>query len=259
MLEAGQDRQDLELCHFTSSPIGKRSEVLRLSTVFEWALTHNCQDRTQALVSRAASEKMQSRLLSLRAVTASASRSQRALSSLPAPSRRPRPPGPTRFRASFQSTPPSATVQRVLYAAAGLSGAYVLFHLDRAPTTGRVRMIDMSRATELEVGATAFAQLLRTAPASHPREAAAARVARVGRRLAAAAATEYPALVHDMDWRFVLLRAPGDANAVCCPGGRVAVFSGLLDVARDDDALAAVLAHEIAHAVARHRCVLPAL
>lgn len=199
---------------------------------------------------------MQCRFWSLHALTVTASRSQRTLSSLPTPLRRPPSPGPKRFRTSFQSTkPPSATAQRVLYAAAGLSGAYVLFHLDRAPTTGRIRMIDMSRRAELDVGATAFAQLLQTAPAAHPADPLAARVARVGRRLAAAAATEYPALAHDMDWRFVLLRAPGDANAVCCPGGRVAVFSGLLEVAPDDDALAAVLAHEIAHAVARHRCV----
>lgn len=200
---------------------------------------------------------MQPRFLSLRALIATASRTQRTLSSLPTPFRRPQLPGPKRFRTSCQSAkPPSATGRRVLYAAAGLFGVYVLVHLDRAPTTGRIRMIDMSRAAELQVGATAFEQLLQTAPPAHPADPMAARVARVGRRLAVAAAKEYPALAHDMEWRFVLLRAPGDANAVCCPGGRVAVFSGLLEVARDDNALAVVLAHEIAHAVARHWCAL---
>jgi metalloendopeptidase OMA1, mitochondrial len=121
--------------------------------------------------------------------------------------------------------------------------------------TGRIRMIDMSRSSELALGEVAYRQLLAGAAVAPAGDAAAARVVRVGRRLAAAAVAEYPRLAADMDWRFALVRAPGDANAVCCPGGRVAIFSGLLSVARDDDALAAVIAHEIAHALARHRCV----
>lgn len=55
-----------------------------------------------------------------------------------------------------------------------------------------------------------------------------------------------------MAWEFRVIHAPDDANAVCCPGGKIAVFSGLLDIARDDDALAAVMAHELSHAIARH-------
>ncbi len=41
-------------------------------------------------------------------------------------------------------------------------------------------------------------------------------------------------------------------NAFCLPGGKIAVYTGILPVAQDDDGLATVLGHEIAHATARH-------
>lgn len=76
-------------------------------------------------------------------------------------------------------------------------------------------MIAMPRAAELGAGADAFGQLLQAAPAAYTADAATVRVARVGRRLATAAAAEYLKLAGDTDWRFVLLRAPAEANAVC--------------------------------------------
>jgi predicted Zn-dependent protease len=71
-------------------------------------------------------------------------------------------------------------------------------------------------------------------------------VVRVGKRIAAVA--EAP----DFDWEFVLIDAPKTVNAFCLPGGKVAVYSGLLPVAADESGLAVVVAHEIAHAIARH-------
>ncbi len=71
-------------------------------------------------------------------------------------------------------------------------------------------------------------------------------VLRVGRRIAAAA--DEP----DFQWEFCLIDAPKTVNAFCLPGGKVAVYSGLLPVTKDDAGLAVVLAHEAAHAVARH-------
>jgi metalloendopeptidase OMA1, mitochondrial len=115
-------------------------------------------------------------------------------------------------------------------------------------------MIDLSRPQEHQIGEYAFNQLLqvhrgRIVPSSHPD---ARRVRRVGERIAAAVRREFPELVQDFEWRFVLIDRPEEANALCCAGGKVAVFSGLLRITADDDALAAVLAHEVAHAVARH-------
>src|SRR5262249_1092429 len=49
-------------------------------------------------------------------------------------------------------------------------------------------------------------------------------------------------------------KVPDDkqANAFCMPGGKVAVYTGILPITQDDAGLAAVLGHEVAHAIARH-------
>lgn len=54
-----------------------------------------------------------------------------------------------------------------------------------------------------------------------------------------------------MKWEFRLLKN-NQVNAFCLPGGKVAVFTGLMQVAANDHQLATVLAHEIAHALAHH-------
>ena len=43
-----------------------------------------------------------------------------------------------------------------------------------------------------------------------------------------------------------------DPNAMVVPGGKIVVHSGLLDIMRSDDEIAAVLGHEAAHVLARH-------
>ncbi len=72
------------------------------------------------------------------------------------------------------------------------------------------------------------------------------RVLRVGRRIAAAA--DNP----DFNWDFCLIDDPKMINAFCLPGGKVAIYSGILPVTQDDTGLAVVIAHEAAHAIARH-------
>ncbi len=53
------------------------------------------------------------------------------------------------------------------------------------------------------------------------------------------------------DWEINVLDSP-KINAFCLPGGKMAVFRGLLEVVQNDDQLAAVVAHETAHALAHH-------
>ncbi|MCF3648828.1 M48 family metallopeptidase [Synoicihabitans lomoniglobus] len=54
------------------------------------------------------------------------------------------------------------------------------------------------------------------------------------------------------EWEFVVFQAPTTLNAFAMPGGKVAVFSGLIDFCENEDQLASVIAHEIAHVAARH-------
>ena len=54
------------------------------------------------------------------------------------------------------------------------------------------------------------------------------------------------------DWEYILIDNKKVKNAWCMPGGKIAVYSGIFDVTKNTDGLAAVMGHEIAHAVAKH-------
>ena len=56
----------------------------------------------------------------------------------------------------------------------------------------------------------------------------------------------------NFDWEYILIDNKKVRNAWCMPGGKIAVYSGILDVTKNEDGLAAVMGHEVAHAVAKH-------
>jgi len=53
-------------------------------------------------------------------------------------------------------------------------------------------------------------------------------------------------------WEYILIDNKKVRNAWCMPGGKIAVYTGMLDVTKNTDGLAAVMGHEVAHAVAKH-------
>jgi predicted Zn-dependent protease len=71
-------------------------------------------------------------------------------------------------------------------------------------------------------------------------------VERVGHRIAAATGRS------DFRWEFKVIEDEKNKNAFALPGGKVAVYTGILQVTRDDTGLAVVLGHEVSHAIARH-------
>ncbi|MEX2369692.1 MAG: M48 family metallopeptidase [Bacteroidales bacterium] len=84
----------------------------------------------------------------------------------------------------------------------------------------------------------------------------AAAVERVGERIAAAIKTYYttngkPEVLEGYAWEFNTI-ASEEINAWCMPGGKVVVYTGLLPVTQNETALAIVMGHEIAHAIAKH-------
>ncbi len=54
------------------------------------------------------------------------------------------------------------------------------------------------------------------------------------------------------DWEYILIDNKKIRNAWCMPGGKIAVYTGILDVTKNTNGLSAVMGHEIAHAVAKH-------
>jgi predicted Zn-dependent protease len=115
---------------------------------------------------------------------------------------------------------------------------------ETVPITGRRQLMLLPEGDELKMGLDAYQEVLSKAKVSTD-PAMNAQVTRVGRRIADAAERA------DYQWEFKVIE-DAQANAFCLPGGKVAVYTGILPIARDDAGLAAVLAHEVAHAVARH-------
>ena len=56
----------------------------------------------------------------------------------------------------------------------------------------------------------------------------------------------------NFDWEYILIENKKMRNAWCMPGGKIAVYTGILDVTKNKNGLAAVMGHEVAHAVAKH-------
>ncbi len=54
------------------------------------------------------------------------------------------------------------------------------------------------------------------------------------------------------EWEYILIDNKKVRNAWCMPGGKIAFYTGMLDVTKNEDGLAAVMGHEVAHAVAKH-------
>jgi len=118
------------------------------------------------------------------------------------------------------------------------------------PETGRRQFVLLSAETERTLGAEAYAEQLKDAPIVTTGPDA-ERVARVGERIAEASRRRYPDAVRDFAWEFTLVDS-AEVNAWMLPGGKSAVYTGILRIAETDDELAVVMGHEAAHAIARH-------
>ncbi len=109
--------------------------------------------------------------------------------------------------------------------------------------TNRTRLAPLPDSYMNSLGASAYDDMLKTEKVSNDK-AMTAKVLEVGKRLANVSGKSY-------DWAFTLFDSK-EVNAFCLPGGRVGVYTGIVPIAKTNAALAAVLGHEIGHAIARH-------
>lgn len=162
--------------------------------------------------------------------------------------------GYTHFGNSSPATQLSPTARYILICTAAGISYYVYSNIDYAPFTGRVRLIGgVSRESELALGRDAFEDLLNSfnghvLPAEHR---VSKRVRRVVARLAGTVRNMDSSLCDDFQWS-VAVADVEEPNAMCAPGGRIVITTGLLRILPSDDDLAIILGHEISHALNRH-------
>ena len=132
---------------------------------------------------------------------------------------------------------------RVLVAIAVVATAIAL-GCKSVPMTGRRQLLLVSTGKEVQLGEDSYREILSSEkPSENP--AYIEMVNRVGHRIASVA--DRP----DFDWEFRVIDSPTQ-NAFCLPGGKVAIYEGMLPICANEAGLAVVMSHEIAHALARH-------
>lgn len=123
------------------------------------------------------------------------------------------------------------------------------------PLTGRKQVILLPESEMMQMSLTSYGDFLKENKLS-TRTDDTRRVKEVGTRIAAAVEAYLKSQglekqIEGYQWEFNLVQSP-EMNAWCMPGGKVVVYEGILPVCENDDGLAVVMGHEIAHAIARH-------
>jgi predicted Zn-dependent protease len=124
--------------------------------------------------------------------------------------------------------------------AALVAGCYTV------PVTGRKSVNFVSVSQETQMGEASFQQMKAEGKVS-ANPVYVNRVQGIGKRIAEVVGDDLPSA----EWEFVVFESP-DLNAFALPGGKVGVYTGMIQFAESDAELATVMGHEIAHVTARH-------
>ena len=140
------------------------------------------------------------------------------------------------------------TITCLLVAGTGLVGC------ETNPYTGRSQLLMTSMNQEMQMGAQAYNQVKtdpKMRPSQDPREVEP--VKRVAARIVEAAKrSKYAQLAQQFQWEVTVIKDDKTANAFALPGGKMAVYTGIFPMAKTEAGLAAVMGHEVVHALARH-------
>ncbi|KJR82930.1 peptidase [Sporothrix schenckii 1099-18] len=147
----------------------------------------------------------------------------------------------------------STSMQTVMVVAAVAALLFYFSHMELVPVSGRRRFNCFSEDSMKMLGDMQYEQLMQEAraqsqrflPAYDPRTLVVRNV--MSRLIPVSGMSDNPG-----DWEIVVIDDPSTVNAFVLPGGKVFVYSGIFAVARNEDAIAAVLGHELAHNLANH-------
>jgi predicted Zn-dependent protease len=136
-----------------------------------------------------------------------------------------------------------------------ISVTFIMVSCTTVPLTGRKQLSLVPESEMMALSLTEYGKFLKANKVSTDKGKT-EMVKRVGLRISKAVAAYMAqqglsANLKGYQWEFNLVESK-EVNAWCMSGGKVVVYSGLLPISQDDEGLATVLGHEIAHAVARH-------
>jgi predicted Zn-dependent protease len=136
--------------------------------------------------------------------------------------------------------------------------ALILFVIGCATVlfTGRKQLSLLPASQVTELSSSGYQQILKESELSQDQNQIAL-VRRVGQRIAAASdqflrENHMEADLKYYNWEFNVIEEDSTVNAFCMPGGKVAVYTGILPVTKTETGLAVVIGHEVAHALANH-------
>lgn len=130
----------------------------------------------------------------------------------------------------------------------------VLSGCETNPYTGRSQLIMTSVSEDVQLGTQAYQQVKndpKMRQSQDPREIEPVRRV-AGHIIEAAKRSKYGDMAQQFQWEVTVIKDDKTMNAFALPGGKIAVYTGIFPVAKSEAGLAAVLGHEVTHALARH-------
>lgn len=132
----------------------------------------------------------------------------------------------------------------------------ILAQCAKVPITGRSQLSLVPNSQVLPMSFEQYAEVKKTSEVISSGEQA-EMVRRAGTRIQRGVEKYFSELgqssyLNDYDWEFILIKDDNTVNAWCMPGGKVAFYTAILPICKDETGLAVVMGHEIAHAIANH-------
>jgi predicted Zn-dependent protease len=126
----------------------------------------------------------------------------------------------------------------------------------RVPITGREQLSLVSNAEVIPLANQQYDSIVRTSKLSTNQQQV-AMVKSVGARIQSAverymAQNNLSSQLNGFKWEFNVIDDPKTVNAWCMPGGKVAFYTGIMPICQDENGVAVVMGHEVAHAIANH-------